>query len=417
VRRSSKRALAPAVCLLVGLGGASLVGAARADERPTLRWSEPIHCMRTPKGDIVRVQCDGPLEQRRCLIAPNEMEGGGELRRVQECPTIDDVPLYQALISSGAKIEPALAETPPGYARSDRGRAFQVKFDLLNRVYVGASWIPSFEKTNVGVPSATSPLGLGRGQAETGFHISALSTHGRARHDFRILEGTATFKDLEINGLLFAYDYQHLHRRPAWWLTTFIGPAKVHPISPPLGWGFRVLAISDRPPAFRDTLDLEYTEVHAAWDPWQSSDLYSHVRVETGADVGAFWEDRSKAAKGLKTGVGYVGFSGAIRSRFSLGEGGLHSIQMDLLYRRPTLLAGENIGASINRINATFAYEGVLIAVNDQPLSVRLSATGGSRDDPASGARSFELGFSAGLRFSFWAPPRVFQPMQELEDP
>jgi hypothetical protein len=59
----------------------------------------------------------------------------------------------------------------------------------------------------------------------------------------------------------------------------------------------------------------------------------------------------------------------------------------------------------------------VLIAVNDQPLSVRLAATGGSRDDPATGARSFELGFSAGLRFSFWAPPRVFQPMQELEDP
>lgn len=415
MRRSSKRALTPAVCLLVGLGGAQ---AARADERPTLRWSDPIHCMRTPKGDIVRVQCDGPPAQRRCLVAPNEMEGGGEFRRVQECPSIDEMPLYQALVNSGAKMEPAVAEAPPGYARSDRGRAFQVKFDLLNRVYVGASWIPSFQKTNTSVPSpADSPFGLGRGQAETGFHISALSSRGRARHDFRILEGTATFKDLEINGLLFAYDYQHLHRRPAWWLSTFIGPAKVHPISPPLGWGFRVLAINDRPPAFRDTLDIEYTEVHAAWDPWQSSDLYSHVRVEAGADLGEFWEDRSRAAKGLKTGVGYVGFSGAIRSRFSLGEGGLHSIQMDLLYRRPTLLAGENVGASINRINAMFAYEGVLIAINDQPVSVRLAATGSSRDDPASGARSFELGFSAGLRFSFWAPPRVFETMQELEDP
>jgi hypothetical protein len=419
VRRSSKRALKPAVCLLVALGGLGRAGVARAEERPSLRWSEPVHCMRTPKGDIVRVQCDGPPTQRRCLVAPNEMEGGGELRHVQECSNVDDVTLYQAMISSGAKIEAAVAETPPGYARSDRGRAFQVKFDLLNRVYVGASWIPSFQKVNGGVPSPTSgsPVGLGRGQAETGFHISALSTHGRARHDFRILEGTATFKDLEINGLLFAYDYQHLHRRPAWWLTTFIGPAKVHPISPPLGWGFRVLAINDRPPAFRDTLDIEYTEVHAAWDPWQSGDLYSHVRVEAGADVGEFWEDRSKAANGLKTGVGYVGFSGAVRSRFSLGEGGLHSIQMDLLYRRPTLLAGENIGASINRVNAVFAYEGVLIAVNDQPVSVRLTATGGSRDDPAAGTRSFELGLSAGLRFSFWAPPRVFEPMQELEDP
>ena len=419
MRRSSEWAITPVVCLFLGLGGAFPLRAARADERPTLQWSQPIHCMKTPKGDVVRVQCDGPTTQLHCLVAPNEMEGGGELLHVQECPSVDEVPVYQALIASGAKIEAAVAETPPGYARSERGRAFQVKFDLLNRVYVGASWIPGFQKTDIGVPSPTSgsPLGLGRGQAETGLDISTLSTHGRARHDFRILEGTVTFKDLEINGLLFAYDYQHLHRRPAWWLTTFIGPAKVHPISPPLGWGFRVLAINDRPPAFRDTLDIEYAEAHAAWDPWQSSDLYSHVRVETGADVGEFWEDRAKAAKGLKTGVGYVGFSGAIRSRFSLGQGGLHSMQMDLIYRRPTLLAGPNIGDSINRVNAVFAYEGVLIAINDQPLSVRLAATGSSRDDPAAGARSFELGFSAGLRFSFWAPPRVFEPMQELEDP
>jgi hypothetical protein len=417
VRRSSKRALTPAVCLLLGLGGA---GAARAEERPTLQWSETVHCMRTPKGDVVRVQCDGPLTRLHCLVAPNEMEGGGELHHVQECPTIEESRAYQAMIDSGAKIEPAVAEAPPGYARSDRGRAFQVKFDLLNRVYVGASWIPSFQKSDAGLPQPTSgsPFGFGRGQAETGLHISALSTHGRSRHDLRILEGTATFKDLEINGLLFAYDYQHLHRRPAWWLSTFIGPPRVHPISPPLGWGFRVLAVNDRPPAFRDTLDVELTEVHAAWDPWQSSDLYSHVRVEAGADVGEFWEDRAKLAqKGLRTGVGYAGFSGAVRSRFSLGQGGLHSLQMDVLYRRPTLLAGEHVGASINRVNATFAYEGVLIAVNDQPFSVRLAAMGGARDDPAAGARSFELGFSAGLRFSFWAPPRVFEPMQELEDP
>ena len=417
MRRSSKWALTPAVCLLFGLGSA---GAARAEERPTLRWSEPVRCMRTPSGDVVRVQCGGPPSQRRCLVAPNQMEGGGELRHVRECSVIEESPAYQALVDGGAKVEPALAETPPGYARSARGRAFQVKFDLLNRVYVGASWLPSFQKSDSALPSPTSgssPFGLGRGQAEMGLHVSALSKHGRSRHDFRILEGTATFKDLEINGLLFAYDYQHLHRRPAYWLSTFIGPPRVHPISPPLGWGFRVLAINDRPPAFRDTLDVEFTEAHLSWNPWQSSDLYSHVRLEAGGDLGEYWEKRARLAKGLGTGVGYAGFSGAVRSRFSLGEGGLHSLQMDVVYRRPTLLGGEHVGESTNRVNATFAYEGVLIAVNDQPFSVRLAATGSTRDDPAASARSFELGFSAGLRFSFWAPPRVFEPMQEIEDP
>jgi hypothetical protein len=90
---------------------------------------------------------------------------------------------------------------------------------------------------------------------------------------------------------------------------------------------------------------------------------------------------------------------------------------MDVVYRRPTLLGGEHVGESSNRVNAIVAYEGVLIAVNDQPFSVRLAATGSTRDDPSVSARSFELGFSAGLRFSFWAPPRVFEPMQEIEDP
>jgi hypothetical protein len=416
VRRSSKWALTPAVCLLVGLGGAR---AARAEERPRLRWTEPVRCIRTPTGDVVRVQCDDPATQRRCLVAPNQMEGGADLRHVQECSVIEDSTAYKALVDAGTRLEPALPETPPGYERTPNGRAFQVKFDLLNRVYVGASWIPSFQKSDARLPSpdSGSPFGLGRGQAETGLHISALSPHGRSRHDFRILEGTATFKDLEINGLLFAYDYQHLHRRPAYWVSTFIGPPRVYPVSTPLGWGFRVLAINDRPPAFRDTLDMEMVEAHAAWDPWQSSDLYSHIRVEAGADIGEFWEKRSQLTKGLRTGVAYSGFSGAIRSRFSLGQGGLHSVQMDVTWRRPTLLGGEHAGESSNRVNATFAYEGVLIAVNDQPFSVRLAATGSTRDDPAAGARSFELGFNAGLRFSFWAPPRVFEPMQELEDP
>ena len=416
MRRSSIWALTPAVCLLFGLGGA---GIARADERPTLRWSDPVRCMQTPKGKVVRVQCDGPPAQRRCLIAPNEMEGGGELQHVQDCPTVEDASAYQALFDAGTKIVSAVAESPPGYARTDRGRAFQVKFDLLNRVYVGASWIPSFQNGDASLPTSTSgsPFGFGRGQAETGLHISAVSLRGRSRHDFRILEGTVTFKDLEINGLLFAYDYQHLHRRPDYWLSTFIGPPRVHPIPAPLGWGFRLLAINDRPPAFRNMLDMEITEAHAAWNPWQSSDLYSHVRIEAGGDLGEYWEDRAALSRGLKTGVAYAGFSGAVRSRFSLGEGGLHSLQMDVVYRRPTLLGGERDGESRNWVNATVAYEGVLIAVNDQPFSVRLAATGSSRDDPAATARSFELGFSAGLRFSFWAPPRVFQPLQELEDP
>ena len=57
------------------------------------------------------------------------------------------------------------------------------------------------------------------------------------------------FGDLELRGLLFSYDYQHVHKRPAFWLTTFIGPPQVYAITPGMGWGFRLLNVNDRPPA------------------------------------------------------------------------------------------------------------------------------------------------------------------------
>ena len=48
-----------------------------------------------------------------------------------------------------------------------------------------------------------------------------------------------------------------------------------------------------------------------------------------------------------------------------------------------------------------------MLALNDQPLSLRLSAGAERRDDfPALGDR-WALTAQAGLRFSLWAPPRV----------
>jgi hypothetical protein len=145
--------------------------------------------------------------------------------------------------------------------------------------------------------------------------------------------------------------------------------------------------------------------------------MYSHLRFEAGGDFGEYWQDRAGLREGLDTGFWYAGVTGAIRSRFSLGEGGLHAMFTDLSYRRPTVLTGEARGATINRLDASLAYEGIFLAVNDQPLSLRLAAAGGTCNDLAQDIRSVELRFTAGLRLSFWAPPRVFEPMPEYEDP
>ena len=61
--------------------------------------------------------------------------------------------------------------------------------------------------------------------------------------------------------------------------------------------------------------------------------------------------------------------------------------------------------------------KGVLVAINDQPISVRLAAEGRTQNDFVRDLRAVELRFFAGLRMSFGAPPRVFEPMPAFEDP
>jgi hypothetical protein len=86
-------------------------------------------------------------------------------------------------------------------------------------------------------------------------------------------------------------------------------------------------------------------------------------------------------------------------------------------YSRPRHLDGPRAGTWFNRFGTTAAYEGVLIAINDQPISLRVGASGIVRDDLIDGNSTFELKFTTGLRFSLWAPPRKFEPLPELEDP
>lgn len=394
----------------------AVVSSASAADEPTLpvmSYDRPVTCYDLTNGKTVRVQCFLDTRGKEvCLSAPNEMEGTGDpIERVLPCEHRGPDE-YKAL-TSRTKLVRAIAEAPPGYARSELGRAFQVKFDLLNRFYIGVGWAPTLQ-SNRGfeVPSG---FPFARASAEIGIVLSVLSPRNRSRHDIRILDGSAMFADFEVSGTLFAYDYQHEHRRPAFWVSTFFGEPEVHPVLPRMGWGFRILSILDRQPSFQRALDMEFGEFHIAYNPWQSNDMYSNVRVQFGADAGAHWADRSSVAG--KTANYYLGPTVAAKSRVSLGKGGLHYLFTDLQFRRSTVVSGEYTGATVNRLSGSLAYEGVLIAINDQPLSVRLATEGRTQNDFSRDLRAVELRFLAGLRMSFGAPPRVFEPMPDFEDP
>jgi hypothetical protein len=388
---------------------------ALADDVPRLRWGKGTRCLLGPENKVLRVQCDDDKNPKECLVAPNETADGSELRHVNECVPVGDTKAYDILVKTGAHLVPAIAEVPVGWDRDAvHGRAYQTQFDLLDRVYIGAGWAPVYERNGTG---AKAPAGVpfGRVQAEIGMDASVLSPHGRSRHDFQVLQGTATFPDFHFNGVVFAYDYQQLHRRPVFWVTQFITePPTVHPTGIPLGWGMRLLTIEDRPPSAPGMLDIEVGEMHLSWNPFTSADMYNRLRLEAGADVGKDWANTATMGENRW----YAGFTAAMHARMSFGERGKHYLFADVTYTRPNLLAAGDLPAkTVNRVKAQLAYERVLIAINDQPLSLRLAAHGVARDDLAGGARNLEFGGNAGLRFSFCAPPRQMDPLPELEDP
>ncbi len=389
--------------------------AALADEVPHLKWDQPTKCMLGAGGKVVRVQCDDEHAPKVCLVASNETPDGSELHHVNECIPVGNTEAYGLLVKTGVRIVPAVAEVPPGWEREEtHGHAYQTQFDLLDRVYIGAGWAPVYEHSGSGAPT---PAGVpfGRAQAEIGMDASVLSPRGRSRHDFQILQGTATFPDFHFNGVVFAYDYQQLHRRPIFWVTQFFTePPTVHPAGIPLGWGIRLVNVEDRPPSSPTMLDVELLESHVSWNPVQSADMYNRLRFEAGADVGKSWADASNTGENRW----YAGFTAAMHARMAFGEKGRHYAFMDVSYMRPNLIASGDLPAkTVNRLKGQLAYEYVLIAINDQPLSLRLAVNGVARDDLLTASRNVELGGTAGLRFSFWAPPRLNQPMPELEDP
>src|SRR5262249_10849645 len=70
--------LSPLACLALGLAWTS---PAHADDLPHLKWGEPVRCMKTPKGEEVRVQCEHVNGQDRCLAAPNKLSHAGRVSR------------------------------------------------------------------------------------------------------------------------------------------------------------------------------------------------------------------------------------------------------------------------------------------------------------------------------------------------
>ncbi|MBW1873280.1 MAG: hypothetical protein JRJ19_14515 [Deltaproteobacteria bacterium] len=324
-----------------------------ASEKETqhLDWNRPVLCVMGPQGKLIRIQCSGDSPAgRSCLVAPNERAGGGELRRVAGCNG-ERRQYYMMLQSMGYKMIPAIAEAPPGWYRDEKGRVFQVTFDLFKRYYLGIQWSPAFDLS----PRAAK---LDRVRFDMGFVASWLAPEHRNRHSLRALEGFVVVDDLEIKGRLFAYDLSHASTTPLLRITTFFGKPMRHDLFMDIGCGLELADLHVHPHRSRDLIELEFAEFHVAWDVWQSADLYNHIRLKTGVGIGGMWElgDNSKETYILTPNV-------AIESKFGLDRDGFHYLLGDLYWVMPVLL-NQQAGVTKSRAGLTAAYEMVFLAIS-----------------------------------------------------
>lgn len=365
---------------------------------PVLKWGEQSRCL--VRGDVYyRAQCDA--EQKRCLVAPDaEMDPEGvATARLERAPECAGPPLVITdLTSRGYAVVPALAEAPPGWYRDERQRVMQFDFDLNARYYLGggALWLSDGPWSGGAVVS-----GGGRyDHPFTWWNAPALAR-------MRFLEGWAGSDGKHGELLVFGVDASRVYPTPLLRITTFFG--KPHRYDPPLYFGLwgEGLRMEFLETANGKTFDRTMIANGAVTvDVFRSRDLSDFVRLRVGAGyeqaMGGDWGSFVPHA--------------AIEGELTLGKNGFHHVramaQGELLTNSGDALA---VGLPDNRSRLTgkLEYEFILLAINNQPLSLALEAKAIKRDDVPDYPTDWLTYAGAQLRFSLWAPPRRDAKLQD----
>ncbi|MBI5489750.1 MAG: hypothetical protein HY905_20620 [Deltaproteobacteria bacterium] len=388
---------------------------------PTLQmhWELPIVCLRNGWGGIVlRYQCPQAAEGEDevvCLYSGTHetREDGGEgpaLERIQACQLSDTIPpggladFLEQRLPAGARLVPALAESPPGWRRDERGRVFQVNFDLYRRVYLGTRWIPAL----------LSPVGmeLGRVGLELGSRIEVLSDDLRTRFRFQPVTGEVMLNPLGVSATLLRFDASHDADDPLIRITTFWGAPARHDLYADIGGWLDVMGVEYRPRNSIDELQLRFVAGGVTWDLWHSADMYSYVRLRLGAAFEDLYLDRDGV--GNRVALAPVA---AMEGDFTFDDDGFHHLTFVSAYEAPFVWRedGDAPPTFSQRFTNEAAYEVIFLAINDQPLTLRVAVGGGYRDDVEEAARGWELTAGAGLRFSFWVPARDMEALREAQ--
>ncbi|MBN1207570.1 MAG: hypothetical protein JXB05_22060 [Myxococcaceae bacterium] len=383
--------------------GSDLTGLLTPEEpRPSLRYDQPILCTRLPPTQEVpsgeyRMQCD-PVT-RRCLIAPShELDGDGveidrPLLRTSDCERAEAS--ANVRVQEGYRFVPAIAESPPGWYRDEQGRVMQFNFDLHRRIYLGGAWAPLFRGGE----------GLTRDRVRVDFGIQAEIPGGdedQRLNRITLLETELYLGEPSLDIALLRYDFSVERKVPLFRITTFFGEPRRFDIGLNLGAWMEALHQETIERGDSELSLLTWAAVHGTLDLWHSQDLVSYVRLRAGP---AIERDRTH---GLNTLVP----TAALEGDLTLDMDGFHHLFFAAEGEK-VLLADtvEGRPQSPERLKIRAGYELILLAINDQPVSLVVDGRGTWRNDIPRVAAKWEWSANAGLRVSLWAPARRNAPL------
>jgi hypothetical protein len=367
---------------------------------PTQRFTQPAHCVdlaptpQVPSGRYL-VQCDEAT--RHCLAAPRR-ELGPEGRETEQplarMSLCESSPLNSPWsIPPGYSVEPAIAAAPPGWYRDERGRVMQFNFDPHRRVWFGGGWAPLWRD---GVRASS------RGRLDFGVITETVSESARRLHRITLLQTELVLgQQSSLDATLLRYDTNFRPDRPFIRVSTFIGAPHRFDFGFDAGTFLELLR---REQVRRNGVDsVFYTLVDGqlTLDLWHARDLASYVRVRAGPSVEY---DRTHGFFTLVPGA-------TLEADVTLDPDGFHHLTASAEAEK-ILLAPAVAGRPQRpeRVRLRAGYELILLAINDQPVSLVLEGQGQWREDLAGTEPGthplWEWSAHTGLRVSLWAPPR-----------
>jgi len=290
-------------------------------------------------------------------------------------------------------------EVPWGFYRDRQGRVMQVSFDFGRRLWLGVGYAP--HRTPTG-DTEVSPAAF-----DFGLSYDRLSDNGRTRERFTVLDGQVRLHSFGLDVTGFRYDLSHHYNHPLLRITTFVREPERHDLYLNVGLYTEALHFEVAPRGIEGEQALTLANVQATLDFWQSEDLRSYVRLRVGPGVEMRlgpWGEETR----------YVGIlpQATLEGNIVLGQRAMQRLNFRLrgdLLRSATWHAQPLPGDWTATADA--AYEAILLAINDQPVSLRFAASAYLRDDTRQivaglpSSRVWAWTGTAGIRMAFFSPP------------